>query len=76
MAVAAFDQRHALGDEALQFDRADLGAILILLAALLCLFVVVEFAFDPLVGAMEEIDGRPQQVLEVGFEASFAQASR
>jgi hypothetical protein len=45
------------------------------MAALLCLFVVVEFTFDPLVGAVEEIDGRPQQVLEVGFEASFAQGS-
>jgi hypothetical protein len=38
------------------------------------LFVVVEFAFDALVGAVEEIDGRPQQVLEVRFEAGFAQA--
>ena len=44
------------------------------LAALLRLFVVVEFAFDALVGAVEEIDGRPQQVLKVGFEAGFAQA--
>ena len=26
------------------------------------------------VGAMEEIDGRPQEILEVGFEAGFAQA--
>ena len=73
--VAAFDQRHALGGEALQFDRADLGAILVALAALLRLFIVVEFAFDPLVGAVEEIDGRPQEVLEVGFEAGFAQGS-
>ena len=72
-AIAAFDQRHALGGETLQFDRADLGAILVALAALLRLLVVVEFAFDPLVGAVEEIDGRPQQVLEVGFEAGFAQ---
>ena len=73
-AVASLDQRHALGSEALQFDRADFGAILVALAALLRLLVVVEFAFDALVGAVEEIDGRPQQVLEVGFEAGFAQA--
>jgi hypothetical protein len=26
------------------------------------------------VGAMEEIDGRPQEILEVGFEVGFAQA--
>ena len=73
-AVASLDQRHALGREALQFDRADFGAVLVALAALLRLLVVVEFAFDPLVGAVEEIDGRPQEILEVGFEAGFAQA--
>ena len=71
--VAAFDQGHALGGEALQLDRADLGAILLALAALLRLLVVVEFALDPLGGAVEEIDGRPQQILEVGFEAGVAQ---
>ena len=70
--IAAFDQTHALGGETLQLDRADLGAVLVALAALLRLLVVVEFAFDPLVGAVEEIDGRPQEVLKVGFEASFA----
>ena len=76
MAVAPLDQRHALGGEALEFDRADLGAVLFALAALLRLLVVVEFALDPLGGAVEEIDGRPEQVLEVGFEAGVAQASR
>jgi len=73
-AVTPLDQCHALGSETLEFDRADFGAILVTLAALLRLLVVVEFAFDALVGAVEEIDGRPQQVLEVWFEACFAQA--
>ena len=73
-AVAPLDQRHALGGEALEFDRADFGAVLLALAALLRLLVVVEFAFDALVGAVEEIDGRPEQILEVGFEAGVAQA--
>ena len=72
-AVAALDQRHALGREALQFDRADLGAVLLLLAAPLRLLVVVELAFDPADGAVEEIDRRPEQVLEVGFEAGVGQ---
>lgn len=58
-----------LGGEAFEFDRADLGAVLFLLAALLRLLVVVQFALDPAGGAVEEIDGRPKQVLEVGFEA-------
>ena len=72
-AVAAFDQRDALGHEAFQFDRADLGAVLLLLAALLRVLVVVELALDAVGGAVEEIDGRPQQVLEVGLEAGVAQ---
>ena len=33
------------------------------------LLVVVELAFDALDGAVEEIDRRPEQVLEIGFEA-------
>jgi hypothetical protein len=49
-------------------------AILVALASLLRLFVVVEFAFDALVGAVEGIEGRPQEIIEVGFEAGFAQA--
>ena len=55
-AVAAFNQRHALGDEAFEFDGADLRAVLLLLAAPLRLFVVVEFPSDPVGGAVEEID--------------------
>jgi hypothetical protein len=50
-----------------------LGAILVPLAAFLHLPVVVEFAFDPAAGEVEEIDGPPQQLLEVGFEACVAQ---
>ena len=73
-AVTPLDQCHALGSETLEFNRADFGAVLVSLAALLRLFVVVEFALDALVGAVEEIDCRPQQVLEVWFEAGFAQA--
>ena len=37
------------------------------------LLVVVELAFDAFGGAVEEIDGRPEQVLEVGFEARVAE---
>jgi hypothetical protein len=61
--VAPFDQGHALGGEALQLDRADLGAILLALTTLLRLLIVVELALDALIGAVEEIDGRPQQIL-------------
>ena len=57
--VAAFDQCDALSREAFQLDRADLGAVLITLTAPLLLLVVVEFAFDALVGTVKEIDGRP-----------------
>jgi hypothetical protein len=43
-AVAALDQRLSLGDEALELDRADFGAVLFLLAAPLRLLIVVELA--------------------------------
>jgi len=68
-AVAALDHHLTFGGEAFEFDRADLRAVLFLLAMLLRLLVVVEFSFDPACGAVEEVDGRPEQVVEVGFEA-------
>ena len=71
--VAPLDEGHAFGGEALEFDRADLRAVLFAPATPLRLLVVVEFALDPGVGAVEEIDGRPQQVFEVGLEAGVAQ---
>ena len=58
-----------LGDEAFQFDGADLRAVLFLLAALLRDLVVVKLAVDAVGGAVEEIGGRPEQALEVGFES-------
>ena len=72
-AVPALDQCDALGREALEFDGPYLGAILLLLAAQLRLLVVIEFALDAVGGAVEEVDGRPEQVLEVGFEPRVAQ---
>jgi hypothetical protein len=61
------------GGEAFEFDRANFGAILFPLAALLRLLVVVEPALDPAGGTMEEVDGRPEQLAEIGLEASVAQ---
>ncbi|HVB82542.1 MAG TPA: hypothetical protein VNE82_21655, partial [Candidatus Binataceae bacterium] len=45
-AVAALDQRDALGRETLKFDRAHLRAVLLALTLLLRLLVVVELASD------------------------------
>ena len=56
-AVAAFDERNALGHQSLQFHRADFRAVLVLLTAFLGVFVVVERALHPVGGAVEEIDG-------------------
>ena len=72
--VAAFEESPAFGDVALQFDGLHLTAVLFALAAPLRLLVVVEFALDPVGGAVEEIDGRPQEIVEVGLEASVAEA--
>ncbi len=71
--VAPFDEREALYEQAFELDRADFRAVLLLLAALLGALVVVKFALDAAGGAMEQVDGRPQQVVEVGFEASITQ---
>ena len=67
--VTAFDERQAFGQEALEFDGANFRAVLFLLAALLSVLVVVEFALHTVGGSMEEIDGRPQEVRDVRFEA-------
>jgi len=71
--VAPFHQRQPLGDEALQFDRADFGAVLFALAELLGGFVVVESALHAIDGAVKEIDRRPEQTFEVGFKAGVGQ---
>ena len=44
--VAPFDEADAYADQPLEFDRFDLGAILLALAALLGVLVVVELALD------------------------------
>ena len=54
--VAALDEREALGHQPFQLDRADFGSILFLLAALLCVLIVVELALHAVRGAVEEID--------------------
>ena len=59
-AVAALDECEALGNEPLQFDRADFRAVLFLLAALLRDLVVVELALHAVGGAVEEVDRRPE----------------
>ncbi len=66
--VAPFDQPDAFADQPFEFDRLDLGAILLALTALLRVFVIVEFAADAAFGAVEQIAERPAQVFKVGFE--------
>ena len=71
--VASLDQRQAFRQQLLQLDRADFRAILIFLAAALRLLVRVEFAFDPVGCAVEQVDGGPEQVFEVGLEAGIGE---
>ena len=54
--VSALDERGAFGDQPFQLDRADFRSILFLLAALLPVLIVVEFALHAIGGAVEEID--------------------
>ncbi len=72
-AIAPFDQRDALGRQALEFDRSYFGTILLALALALRLFVVVQLAFNAVCGTVEEIDGRPQQIRKVRFKPAVAQ---
>jgi len=66
-AVAPFDQGLPLGREAFEFDRLHLAAVLFPLHPTLRLLVVVEITLHPAGGAVEEIDGPPEQLFEVGF---------
>jgi hypothetical protein len=71
--VAALGQRDALGRQPFEFDGPHLGAVLLALASLLRQLVVVKLALDAIDGAVEEVDRRPEQVLEVRFETSVVQ---
>ena len=53
--VAAFDQRDPLCRQFLEFDRADLGAVLVALRTLLRLLVAVELAIDTGRHAVEDV---------------------
>ena len=52
---------------------ADFRAVLFFLPALLGQLVGVEIAFDPVDRAVEEIDRRPEEIVEIGFEAGLRQ---
>ena len=56
-------------DQPLELDGADFGAVLLVLAAPLRLLVAVELALGAVGGAVEEIDGAPEELFEVGLEA-------
>ena len=71
--VAALDKREPLGDEAFELDGFDLGAVLLVLALALGLFVDVEITFDALDLAVEEVDERPQEIGEIVLEAGAGQ---
>ena len=65
--VAAFDQGLALGCQALQLYSLHFAAVLFALAAALRLFIVVQLALDPDGSPVEEVDGRPEEIVEVGL---------
>jgi hypothetical protein len=71
--VAPLGHSRPFGDQALELDRADFRAGLFLLAPALLVLVAVEFALDPIGGALEEIDRRPQQLVEFGLEPGVVQ---
>src|SRR3546814_14982355 len=62
--IAPLDERQALGDQPLELDRADPGAVLLALGAALGVLVVGEAALGPVDLALEEVDQGPEQVRE------------
>ena len=62
-----------LGGEALQFDRTDFRAVLLLLAAPLRLLVVVQLALDPSIARWKRLTLDQSRSAEIGFEAGVAQ---
>ena len=73
---AALEKVKALGDEALKFDRAHLGAVLLLLAALLPVFIVFELTLHAGGFFVEEIGEAPEQIVEVGLKARVLKHAR
>ena len=72
-AVAPFEEVLALVEQPFEFDRLELGAVLLGLAAPLRLLVVVEIALDAVDLAVEEVDDRPEQVGQIFLEARVGQ---
>jgi len=66
--VAAFDQCLTFGGVAFEFDRTDFGTVLMVLAAPLRQFVVVELALDAIDRTMKQVGDGPEQIVEIGFE--------
>ena len=71
--IAAVDEGKPLGQQAFELDRTDFRAVLLLLAALLGVFIGIELALHAVGGAVEQAHRRPQQAVEVGFEAGIAE---
>ena len=72
-AAAPFDQSLSLGREAFEFDGLHFAAVLFPLHPALCLLVVVEIAFHPAGGPVEEICGPPEQFFEIGLKAGVTE---
>ena len=72
-AVASLDQRGAFRRDAFEFDGSNFGTVLLALTLPLRLFVVVELATDAVDGSVEQVDGRPEQIVEVRLEPRVAQ---
>ncbi len=68
--AAPLDQRMPLGNQALELDGADFGAVLLGLRAALPILVVIELALHASALAMEQVGQRPQQIRNIGLKAS------
>ncbi len=59
MGIAPLDQGKTLHQQSFQFNRGDLGAVLLALRSSLRLLIIVKLPLNPLSGTVKQVDRRP-----------------
>ncbi len=71
--ISSLNETLPLGGKTFQLYGFYLGAILFALTAALRLLIVVQRALDPGGRPVEQIDSRPEEIIEIGFKPRVGQ---
>ncbi len=74
--MPALQQAEALGEKSFELDGPNLRTVLFLLGFALPVFIIIQLALDAVDLAVEDVDHRPQDVLQVGFKPRVAERPR